>query len=131
MNLKKLESLRYIEGEIQALEEDIEEAKQDYTKAIRYTHAGGGTNIPSNLPETYVLRIADLDQRLREKINEKYKLKKEIYDFLDGIEDPEEKNILLLRFVKGKTLREIGFRLHMDHSTVCRKLFTIEKKYLN
>lgn len=131
MNLKKLESLRYIEGEIQALKEDIEEAQQDYITAIRYTHAGGGTNIPSNLPETYVLRIADLDQRLKEKINEKYKLKKEIYDFLDGIEDPEEKNILLLRFVKRKTLREIGYNLHMDHSTVCRKLFNIEKKYIN
>ena len=131
MNLKKLKSLTYIEGEIQALEEDIEEAQQDYIKAIRYTHAGGGTNIPSNLPETYVLRIADLDQRLKEKINEKYKLKKEIYDFLGGIEDPEEKNILLLRFVKRKTLREIGYKLHMDHSTVCRKLLDYEQKYLN
>ena len=58
-------------------------------------------------------------------------MKKEIYDFLDGIEDPEEKNILLLRFVKRKTLREIGYNLHMDHSTVCRKLVNIEEKYLN
>lgn len=67
-------------------------------------------------------RIAELERKKRSKQAELIEKEHEIHDYIYSISDSELRQILTMRFIDGYSQDCIGKKLHMDRSTVSKKI---------
>ncbi len=67
-------------------------------------------------------RIAELERKKRDKQAELIEKEHELYDYIFSIPESEIRQIFILRFIDGWSQEAIGKKLHMDRSTVSKKI---------
>ena len=105
---KRLDDLPVFRGKVQASEKDF--------PYIRIT-----ASVPMSDPEE-TEHLEKLIRKKRKRIEEARRLRIEIEDFIAGIEDSIDRQIFEMVFVGGKTYREAGEALHMDFTTIAKRI---------
>lgn len=72
-------------------------------------------------------RIANLKHKREKKRAELLEKESEMHDFIYSIQDSQVRQIFILRFIDGLSQDVIGRKLHMERSTVSKKI----AKYLD
>lgn len=78
-----------------------------------------GTKNQSPMEETMV-RLIDLENEVNEDIDKLIKLRAEIVETINEVDDPIYQLILLMRYIEGKPWEDIAVGLGYDRSTVWR-----------
>lgn len=129
MDLETLNSLKAIDIQIEDLKEQLADLDGIYINGVDISSMGADTNKISSITENNVLRCLNLRDKLQKEINKKYTLRRKIYNFINTMDEEEAKALFSLKFVRYNSLRQIGIKMHMDHSTVKRKLDNYYVKY--
>lgn len=134
MEKKILEDYWLLEQKIASLERRLAELRQ---QSAQYEHGiarGSNPDFPYQ-PMTFHVsgynirddskrreRIVKLEIQLTKQKAEAERCRLDIQEWIAGIEDTTVQLIFTYKYVDGLNHRQIGGRLHMDHSTVGRKI---------
>lgn len=106
-----------IDGEIKALEESKMELKDRLTSITRNTD---GVNVSSSKDphkfDSYVVLCDQIDQKLQALLN----VKTEIFDAIYKLEDTQQRQVLLERYVNFHTLEETAVNMNYSYQQICR-----------
>lgn len=67
-------------------------------------------------------RISELERKKRDKQSELIEMEHEIHDYIYSMSDSLLRQILIYRYIDGMTQMGIGRRLHMDQSSVSKRI---------
>ena len=120
MRPSELERLKFLNMEVSVMAEELEVLKEmrDY-EALKIDGLPRG-NLPSDRVAKIAVKIADLEVRLIEHMEEALEEWGRGIAYIRSIVDPEIRLIIRLRFIVGLTWEEIAARLVVDLSTVKR-----------
>ena len=96
--------------EIRALEGKaamLKEAAKGHTSVISLSGGGGGGYTGSRM-ENLVIRAADLQEKAARLRLEREEAIREICLTLEGLDSPEQAQVLMLHYVQGLSFRQIG-----------------------
>jgi DNA-directed RNA polymerase specialized sigma24 family protein len=71
-------------------------------------------------------RISELIRKRRVKLSELVEKETELHDYIYSIPESEIRQMFTMRFIDGVSYETMGRKLHMDRTTVAKKM----KKYL-
>lgn len=99
--------------------------KHDRDKALaerisKCTDGSGGA-CAGNSTEDALLRLADTEHKLQDKLRSLVALRDEIADAITSIKDPELEAILIRRYLNYEPMEVIAERMHYDVRTIQRK----------
>lgn len=121
MTEKELSRYYWLKKEVKILENQLEEFGSGLS-ATSYEEKIGCSGISISLQEKRALLIEKLINARLTALEEYIRIE----SYIDKIEDNEIRSIMKLRFQELKSWDEIGEELHMDRTTVSKKL----RKYL-
>lgn len=75
----------------------------------------GGSEV--NWSDT-INRLVDEERELHDARNRLFDLKKRIIGQIEAVQDGRHRQLLLLRYINGHSLRRIGFEMHMSEDWV-------------
>ena len=110
--------------------------KRDRDKALaerisKCTDGSGGT-CAGNSTEDALLRLADTEHKLQDKLRSLVALRDEIADAITSIKDPELEAILIRRYLNYEPMEVIAERMHYARMTIHRKhLQALDRMLLN
>lgn len=91
-----------------------EQARLSYTLTRSKSVAKPERNVKSEDAATAIARIVDLDRSIDAHVDMLVRQKKEAYEIVKKIPNPDMQSVLLLRYFQGKTWRQIA--TSMDYS---------------
>lgn len=134
LDKKRLEDYRLLEQKVKTLERQIAEMEH---QAAQYEHAtvkGSNPEFPYQPmtfhPQGYNIRyderkrdrIRNLKSKLEAQKTEAEKQRLEIQEWVADIQDTTVRLIFTYKYLDRLTFRQIGRKLHIDPSNVCRKI---------
>lgn len=128
MTREELESAKAIKAELKIIERSLESAKSNYVVAFYKDYQSGRSVPKTEQIEVGMTERQMLEMRYRYR---KYALQRaieQIQAFIEGIKDPETRSILEGLYIADLTQTQIAMALHVDQSTVSRKLRKILDK---
>ena len=117
MTEKELRRYFYLKKEVKALENQLEEFG-DGVSATSYEEKIGHSGINTSIQEKRAILIEKLINARLTALEEYIKIE----TYINKVEDTEIRSIMVLRFQELKNWDEIGEELHMDRTTVSKKL---------
>lgn len=127
---EKLKQIRFINGEISALEiqivnlEPITSADKVTGSSPSFPYTAMSLHIEGIDIEDYNRRTKKLRNKLIKKKNELLALQEEVQNFIDGIEDGLTRQIIILRFMNCLSWNEIAEKVGVNSSAdSVRKIF--------
>lgn len=138
MTEETLSQYRAIQDEIKLLENKIKETQNEKDQVLTDSVKGSSKSFPyiacnfniSGInPDAKYIRQERVDRLKRKREKKKIELVEkelEIHDFIYSISDSTDRQIFILRFVEGLGYTIIGRKLHLDRTTVAKRI----KKYL-
>ena len=121
MRREDMERMRALKQEIETLEDEFMHLPEE-TIADAYGDYKTGRKRVKQIYTTRKKGGAALAKKIREKVEQLTENLQAMEDFLDGVEDPEIRDMFRLYYAAGWTLREIGERKNYDTSTVGKKM---------
>lgn len=131
---KTLEDYRLLEQQIKVLERQIAE-KEHQAAAYEHTVVRGSNPEFPYQPKSFHNQGYNIryDERRRERVRklkdkltrqkaEAERCRLEVQEWIAAIPDTTVRLIFTYKYVDGLTLRQIGRKLHLDQSNVCRKI---------
>lgn len=85
-----------------------------------YSATGGGQGGTRSKVEDNVLKIVELEEQMRERIEAYADAVREVESAIDAVEDVKERQVLRYRFINGWSWRRIASKMHYDSSWVYR-----------
>jgi len=134
----ELMQYRLIKNEIDDLDFRIKQMDKQKDRLITDKVTGSSKEFPYTMQHFNVTGIDEEEHNLRiRKINELQRKRNkkllelieketEMHDYIYSIHDSEIRQIFTMRFIDGLTQDDIGYKVHMDRSTVSKKI----SKYL-
>ena len=130
MTYTRLNSLFYIRTRIDYLRRRIEELNdEDGLKGVNYDGMPHSSEISSPV-ENITLRKAELIERYNKTVEEEFYSELEISTYIETVKDLEIKLIMQMRFLQFMTYEQIAAEIHLDRTTVSRKLRSYIKNNL-
>ena len=138
MTEAELMQYRLIKNEIDDLDFRIKQMDKQKDRLITDKVTGSSKEFPYTMQHFNVTGIDEEEHNLRiRKINELQRKRNkkllelieketEMHDYIYSIHDSEIRQIFTMRFIDGLTQDDIGYKVHMDRSTVSKKI----SKYL-
>ena len=127
MTEKELNNLYYIQTEIESLTELLDELPEDAgLGSVILDGMPRGTDIGDKTAGIAVKR-AMLQERLKTTRERRIQESAKIYGYIEAVQDPEVRSIMVMRFIELKNWEEIGDKLYMYRKTAARKM----RKYLS
>lgn len=117
MTEKELSRYFWLKKEVKLLENQLEEFG-DGVSAISYEEKVGSSGLSISLQEKRALIIEKLINARITALEEYIKIE----TYINKVEDTEIRSIMILRFQELKSWEQIGNELHMDRTTVTRRL---------
>lgn len=121
MTEKELSRYFYLKKEVKSIEDKLIEFG-DGVSATSYEEKIGSSGVPSSIQEKRSILIEKLINARLTALEEYIKIE----TYINKVEDSEIRSIMILRFQELKNWDEIGEELHMERTTVSKKL----RKYL-
>lgn len=107
---------------IKAMNQEIEELRRLST-TVQSLQYGERVQTSRNTEARFVkilFRIEEYEEQIAKKMDQHVKLKKQISEVINAIDNPDEKLVLHLRYIQGETWESIGETLFVDERTVRR-----------
>mgnify|MGYP003297243679 CR=1 FL=1 len=124
MTEKELSRYFYLKKEVKSIEDKLIEFG-DGVSATSYEEKIGSSGVPSSIQEKRAILIEKLINARLTALEEYIKIE----TYINKVEDSEIRSIMILRFQELKNWDEIGEELHMERTTVSKKLRRyLEKK---
>lgn len=117
MTEKELSRYFYLKKEVKALENQLEEFG-DGVSATSYEEKIGHSGINTSIQEKRAILIEKLINARLTALEEYIKIE----TYINKVEDTEIRSIMVLRFQELKNWEQIGDELHMERTTVSKKL---------
>lgn len=117
MTEKELSRYYWLKKEVKHLENQLEEFGSGVS-AISFEEKIGSSGIPSSIQEKRSILIEKLINARLTALEEYIKIE----TYINKVEDTEIRAIMIMRFQELKNWDEIGEELHMDRTTVSKKL---------
>ncbi|MGN0533017.1 MAG: hypothetical protein ACI4IK_01545 [Eubacterium sp.] len=127
MTEKELNKLYWIEKRIKKLEARIKELEDEIgIRGVGFDGMPHGTGVSSPV-EALVIKKCDLLGDLQKELLIKIGEERRIRNYISTVEDEEVKLIMEMRFINLMSWFEIGEKMHLDRTSVSKKM----RKYLN
>lgn len=117
MTEKELGRYFWLKKEVKALENQLEEFG-DGVSATSYEEKIGHSGINTSIQEKRAILIEKLINARLTALEEYIKIE----TYINKVEDTEIRSIMVLRFQELKNWEQIGDELHMERTTVSKKL---------
>jgi DNA-directed RNA polymerase specialized sigma subunit len=92
---------------------------KDYPYTLQHFNI---TGVDQEEHDQRIRKIDELQRKRRRKLEELIQKETEIHDYIYSIVNSELRQIIIMTYVDGLTQTEIGRKLHMDQSSVSKKL---------
>lgn len=117
MTEKELSRYFWLKKEVKLLEDQLKEFG-DGVSAISYEEKVGSSGLSISIQEKRTLIIEKLINARLTALEEYIKIE----TYINKVEDTEIRSIMILRFQELKSWEQIGDELHMDRTSVSKKL---------
>ena len=132
MTKTELEQIITLKAEIKTLQQQVSDVKS-------LTVSDTVTGCTPKRPDKHVIRITGIDTRKSERLHEKMRKKLRelqtlLYDlemWIEGLPDPEIRNIFRLYYRQGLTQQQIGDELGYDRSSVAKKIQKVLDQFID
>ncbi|MBO4898457.1 MAG: sigma-70 family RNA polymerase sigma factor [Clostridia bacterium] len=118
---------KLLSEEIRALTEAMSIAYAEATKTVSApTSAAVKSSSLQNKRENAAIKYMELKAVITARLAELFKIKKEIFDFIEKIDDAKCRTVLINRYINGYTFEKIAETMYMNE----RWVYRIHKKAL-
>lgn len=128
IKFENLAKIRKLKKEIMGLKYSIDNAKPEL-QADFYKDYRTGKGIPKSVVG-FVFDEREIharEQKIKLRLKQLESVIKNAEEEIDSVEDPELRSILRLYYIEGETQENIGKILHIERSSVSKKLKKIQK----
>lgn len=112
---------RSLEMEIRQLKEQRERALDDAT-AITVGNSERVQSSKANGQERKMVQYADYSMMIKQRLDELYQVKEEIFHAICQVEDGTLRTLLIGRYINGKTWEQIAVDMHYSYANVVKKI---------
>ena len=127
IKFENVAKIRKLKKEIMGLRYSIDNAKPEL-QADFYKDYRTGKGIPKSVVG-FVFDEREIyarEQKIKLRLKQLESVIKNAEEEIDGVEDPELRSILRLYYIEGETQENIGKILHIERSSVSKKLKKIQ-----
>ena len=117
MTKEELSKYYYLKQEIKQIEDKIEEIDSTFMRAS-LINCGKFERKLSNPQEKRMILIEKYEQKLEIAINKSIEELIKIEEFINSIEDPENRMIFRYRYIELKSWNEISSLIHISRSAI-------------
>ena len=128
IKFENVAKIRKLKKEIMGLRYSIDNAKPEL-QADFYKDYRTGKGIPKSVVG-FVFDEREIharEQKIKLRLKQLESVIKNAEEEIDSVEDPELRSILRLYYIEGETQENIGKILHIERSSVSKKLKKIQK----
>lgn len=128
IKFENVAKIRKLKKEIMGLRYSIDNAKPEF-QADFYKDYRTGKGIPKSVVG-FVFDEREIharEQKIKVRLKQLESVIKNAEEEIDSVEDPELRSILRLYYIEGETQENIGKILHIERSSVSKKLKKIQK----
>lgn len=128
IKFENVTKIRKLKKEIMGLRYSIDNAKPEL-QADFYKDYRTGKGIPKSVVG-FVFDEKEIharEQKIKLRLKQLESVIKNAEEEIDSVEDPELRSILRLYYIEGETQENIGKILHIERSSVSKKLKKIQK----
>ena len=109
-----LQQVTHLDRRIQQKFEQVEDLRSmlgKITATVSDLPMGGGS-IYKGGDLALINKIVDLENEINRDVDRLIDLKRHISGIIEAVEDPRERELLVYRYLQGKTFEEIAFKMH-------------------
>lgn len=118
LTIEQLENCRSAKGEIESLRERIERIKSDRERMTQsITGMPSGKNNNQSRIEELTVKLMELEEQLADKLWQRETEIKEVEAWIETIK-PYQRNVIRLRYIDGKTWRQVQKLTHYSKRAV-------------
>lgn len=118
MTIEQLENCRSAKGEIESLRERIERIKSDRERVTQsITGMPSGKNNNQSRIEELTAKLMELEEQLADKLWQREMEIKEVEAWIETLK-PYQRNVIRLRYIEGRTWRQVQRRTHYSKDGV-------------
>ena len=127
MTIEQLENCRSAKGEIESLRERIERIKSDRERMTRsITGMPSGKNNNQSRIEELTVKLMELEEQLADKLWQRETEIKEVEAWIETLK-PYQRNVIRLRYIEGRTWRQVQKRTHYTREGVMKINAAVKK----
>lgn len=120
--IEKLKQYRSNEAEIVRLEEEIAFWRSRAEKTtVTFSLAPGGGDGDGTRIERAIESMEELEYDLLKKLEAAVWLRRKVGALIDGVEQPELRELLMRRYIDGLTWEQVAEKMHYSYRQICRK----------
>ena len=118
MTIEQLENCRSAKGEIESLRERSERIKSDRERMTQsITGMPSGKNNNQSRIEELTVKLMELEEQLADKLWQRETEIKEVEAWIETLK-PYQRNVIRLRYIEGRTWRQVQRRTHYSKDGV-------------
>nr|DAR52454.1 MAG TPA: RNA polymerase sigma factor [Caudoviricetes sp.] len=118
LTIEQLENCRSAKGEIESLRERIERIKSDRERMTQsITGMPSGKNNNQSRIEELTVKLMELEEQLADKLWQRETEIKEVEAWIETLK-PHQRNVIRLRYIEGRTWRQVQRRTHYSKDGV-------------
>lgn len=133
MNKEKLQRYRKLLSEIELLKRQLEKIEPEFvmdsvkSSSVNFPYTQGKTHIEGYDLDSYRKKVARLNKRIINKMNELVEEKDRLIEFIYSIEDSETRQIFIYKYLDGLYWHQIASKMNYGTSTIRMKHFNFIK----
>lgn len=118
MTIEQLENCRSAKGEIESLRERMERIKSDRERMTQsITGMPSGKNNNQSRIEELTAKLMELEEQLVDRIQQRETQIEEVEAWIETLK-PYQRNVIRLRYIEGRTWRQVQRRTHYSKDGV-------------
>lgn len=106
--------------EIDALLEEIDNLRIRATSITQALTPDRVQATPTNRTENIVAKIVDMERKVDSRVDDLHKIEDEVMQTIRKVENPVYRELLIRKYILGKTLEEIAVAMHYSYRQTCR-----------
>lgn len=106
--------------EIDALLEEINDLRIRATSITQALTPDRVQTTPTNRTESIVAKLVDMERKVDSRVNDLHKIEDEVMQTIRKVENPVYRELLIRKYILGKTLEEIAVKMHYSYRQTCR-----------
>ena len=127
MTIEQLENCRAAKGEIESLRERIERIKSDRERMTQtITGMPSGKNNGQSRLEELTVKLMELEEQLVDRTQQRETEIREVEAWIETLK-PYQRNVIRLRYIDGRTWRQVQKRTHYTREGVMKINAAVKK----
>lgn len=106
--------------EIDALLKEIHNLRVLATSISQNVSPDRVQTTPTNRTESIVAKLVDMERKVDSRVDDLHKIEDEVMQTIRKVENPVYRELLIRKYILGKTLEEIAVAMHYSYRQTCR-----------